>query len=727
MVGFGTLKSKLVTFFLLFALVPFFAVTYLGLTRFQSALLEREMENGKNLTRSVANTIEAILNDNLGYIKILARELGFITSTEEINRILRDFASSSPLIASVSFTDEKGTQTADSKGLGIGEDKSTTEWFQASGVGKKLFLSDVRMSRDLGVYILNFSSPVYDPQGTFRGVVAARLNLEELYGQLSEGVQIQKTGYLYLYDVKNERMTLHPDQTLIGKSFRQVDANLAFVDQALKEQKEAAIRYVYKGAERIVFFHALKPSGFFSGENFKDWRIASVAPMAELQAPATTMLRFILILAGVVVALILVFALQIGSSLANPIRKTAQVLSQVAQGNLKTEVFQYRGKDEIGQMAESLQTMLTNLHNLVEKTLNIASQLAASSEELASSVEEVSKATQEIAKTMGEVAEGSTRQGEDLNRSTESTEKLVREAREVESIIERNFSLLTGMEESLVRNGKAIQRIREAMNTTEEHTSRTQKEAQHGKELLTGLVERVNTIASVAQEIGESITVLDTRSQEIGKIVDLITGIAEQTNLLALNAAIEAARAGEAGRGFAVVAEEVRKLAENSAQAAGQIAHLIGEIQKDTEKAVKNAERARTQVTEGTRESQEVEGNFSEILSAIEAVNHSIQNLAEALTVVEKTQEETQKSGQDLRTSSEEISRAIKNVAERISEISDRMGSIAAIAEENAASSEEVSASTEEQSASLEEINSATESLAKMAEELQKTVSVFQV
>ena len=79
---------------------------------------------------------------------------------------------------------------------------------------------------------------------------------------------------------------------------------------------------------------------------------------------------------------------------------------------------------------------------------------------------------------------------------------------------------------------------------------------------------------------------LGDRSQEVGQIVDTISGIAGQTNLLALNAAIEAARAGEQGRGFAVVAEEVRKLAEQSQEAAKHIADLISHIQADTEDAV---------------------------------------------------------------------------------------------------------------------------------------------
>ena len=86
--------------------------------------------------------------------------------------------------------------------------------------------------------------------------------------------------------------------------------------------------------------------------------------------------------------------------------------------------------------------------------------------------------------------------------------------------------------------------------------------------------------------MAQSIATLDERSQEVGKIVDLISGIAEQTNLLALNAAIEAARAGDAGRGFAVVAEEVRKLAGEAGEAAKNIATLVREIQNDTKEVV---------------------------------------------------------------------------------------------------------------------------------------------
>src|SRR5207302_5108290 len=101
--------------------------------------------------------------------------------------------------------------------------------------------------------------------------------------------------------------------------------------------------------------------------------------------------------------------------------------------------------------------------------------------------------------------------------------------------------------------------------------------------------------AAVTEAIGE----LASKSEQIGGIVETITGIAGQTNLLALNAAIEAARAGEQGRGFAVVAEEVRKLAEESQRAAASIASLIEQIQGETQKAVEVVEDGAARTEEG--------------------------------------------------------------------------------------------------------------------------------
>ena len=203
------------------------------------------------------------------------------------------------------------------------------------------------------------------------------------------------------------------------------------------------------------------------------------------------------------------------------------------------------------------------------------------------------------------------------------------------------------------------------------------------------------TVIASAQVVAK----LGDRSKEIGQIVDTISGIAGQTNLLALNAAIEAARAGEQGRGFAVVAEEVRKLAEQSQEAAKQIATLIGEIQSETDQAV-------VAMNNGTRE----------VKLGAEVVNASGQSFQEITGLV------MQVSGQV-----KEISAAIEQMASGSQQIVESVKQIDELSKTASGEAQTVSAATEEQSASMEEIASSSQALANLAQNLRQAVSKFQI
>ena len=209
---------------------------------------------------------------------------------------------------------------------------------------------------------------------------------------------------------------------------------------------------------------------------------------------------------------------------------------------------------------------------------------------------------------------------------------------------------------------------------------------------LTRIENAVNTSATVITKLGE-------QSQEIGQIVDTIAGIAGQTNLLALNAAIEAARAGEQGRGFAVVAEEVRKLAEQSQEAAKKIAGLIGAIQEDTEQAV-------VAMAEGT---QEVKTGAA----VVDAAGDTFRDIAELVLQV---------SGQV-----RDISAAIQQTASGSQHIVGSVKRIDELSKQSAEEAQSVSAATEEQLASMEEIASSSEALAKLAQDLKTAVASFRI
>ena len=209
---------------------------------------------------------------------------------------------------------------------------------------------------------------------------------------------------------------------------------------------------------------------------------------------------------------------------------------------------------------------------------------------------------------------------------------------------------------------------------------------------MKGVEDTVRTSADIVGKLGE-------RSQEIGQIVDTITGIADQTNLLALNAAIEAARAGEAGRGFAVVADEVRKLAEASQESAGRISSLIQSIQQDTTAAVDSMQAGHTQVAEGAKSVEGLKANFREIVDLVEHTSAQMQEIAASIAGVSEDSAAMERNIGELDQSSQQIAEDMEGVAN----------------------------STAERKASAREIAKASNALAQQAQKMQEALMVFKV
>ena len=209
----------------------------------------------------------------------------------------------------------------------------------------------------------------------------------------------------------------------------------------------------------------------------------------------------------------------------------------------------------------------------------------------------------------------------------------------------------------------------------------------------------MRSVHASADAISAAIAELAAKSGRIGAIVETITGIAEQTNLLALNAAIEAARAGEQGRGFAVVAEEVRKLAEESQQAAGSIARIVAEINTETNRAVEVVSDGSRRTNEGTRIVQRTRDAFEAIGAAVEQMTALI----------------------------EEIAAGSVQIAAGATAVQSHIGEVAAVAEQSSASTQQVSASTQETTASAHEVAATAQALSSQADELNRLVASFTV
>jgi methyl-accepting chemotaxis protein len=234
-----------------------------------------------------------------------------------------------------------------------------------------------------------------------------------------------------------------------------------------------------------------------------------------------------------------------------------------------------------------------------------------------------------------------------------------------------------------------------------EETARAAVSAREVAELGAGAVaqasEAMGAVRDSSLRATDAIRGLGAKSEQIGGIVGTITRIAEQTNLLALNAAIEAARAGDQGRGFAVVAEEVRKLADESQQAAASIAGLIAEIQAETGRAVEVVEDGARRTEDGVATVEEARESFVALGASVQDMNGRV----------------------------EEIASAIRQIASSSRRVQDDMADVAAVAEQSSASSEEVSASTQQTSASTQQIAASAQELARTADELERLVGEF--
>jgi methyl-accepting chemotaxis protein len=345
---------------------------------------------------------------------------------------------------------------------------------------------------------------------------------------------------------------------------------------------------------------------------------------------------------------------------------TAAAASELGAGNFAVEI---TPRSERDALRNAFVEMRDRVALVVRAISGTSAALNNSSAQMASTTEEVGRAIGEIAESVGQVATGAEEQVRAVDRMRAVSEEVALASRASAETAAETAHVAAEARASAEVGEQAVAKVDEAMRGVQGSSA---------------------DVSAVIRELGE-------KSTRIGGIVDTITAISEQTNLLALNAAIEAARAGEQGRGFAVVAEEVRKLAEESQQAAASIADLVSEIRSETERAVTVVEHGVRQTDEGAQTVVAAREAFQQIRANVESMTERIEQIA---------------------ASSAQIVDSATRMAENVS-------SVANVAEESSASTQEVSAATEETSASTQQIASSAQELSATADELQRLVSQF--
>lgn len=357
--------------------------------------------------------------------------------------------------------------------------------------------------------------------------------------------------------------------------------------------------------------------------------------------------------------------------ITNPLEKLEEAATKAAKGDLRHKIDIPSSDDEIRLLSIAFHTMMNNLKETV-KNINYHFQTTNESViAMKETAEHSAKITSQITAAVADISDGSEYAATAVQHTSASVQEATKLAKEVQMKAQQSRKKSTEMVKTL----------------------------ENSQNVVNQLVKGIQRLASDQEKSLQNVNRLNQNALQVESIVTMVGDIAEQTNLLALNASIEAARAGEEGSGFAVVAEEVRVLADESAQAVQQISSLISMMLKDVTKVVgeinENVHTANTEAGKGIRTNEVIEQMGRAITEVVDEIEMISQLVDQQLSSIQSTGEQAEE--------------------------------VAAIAEETSAASEQVNASVQEQASTIQEVDQFAQKLAQDAKNLEEHLKEFKI
>lgn len=660
-----SIKTRLVVYFSILILISSIAIGFTSIQRASGSIIEVAEESLGSLTVEGTRLTES-------RIEIQKQAMEIIASMEDIEGM--EWEIQKPLL-------ERQAKRTGFLTLGIVDLNGKVQFNDgtiANVADKKYFkdalngntsISDVIISKMTNEPELAYVAPI-ESSGRVVGVL---MGIRDGYvvTDMIEGIGFGDKGYSYIVNGEGT-VVAHPNREMVATQFNPIEdaKNNASIQSTADlvgktlGRKSGVDSYLFNGNDLYAAYVPIEGS---------EWTMVITANQDEVLAAIPIMKKTVLTMTSIILMVSIVTTYIIGNSISKPIIKVKEDAEKLAKLDITQDVDSrlLNQKDEIGILARSIQSVITNLRAIVHEINQSSDQVAIASEELMASSQQSSAAVDEVAMAVDEVARGAADQAE-------NTELGYSKASILGEIIERDQVEMKEVNTASLKVGEAVE---------------------SGLVEIENLTKITNESSLSIQGIREAILKTNESSNKIGQASNVIASIAEQTNLLALNAAIEAARAGEVGRGFAVVADEIRKLAEQSSISTKDIDEVVNELQENAKNAVQTVERVSSISAE---QSSSVVNSREKFMIISESMLHAEESIAK-LNV----------SGQEMYEMKGEILATIQNLS--------------AIAEENSASTQEVSASMEEQAASIEEISSASEGLAKLAQDLHSIILRFKI
>ncbi|HDX9577785.1 TPA: methyl-accepting chemotaxis protein [Bacillus pseudomycoides] len=630
----------------------------------ESRVLGQYSHNTMDLLTEQMSTFITGIGEDIKYYSNNGRIVGMLQDgviPEEESVIMKEFLefkNNHPDILDLYIgTKDKKTLSAnlaDGGKVPEGYDPTTRPWYKAAvNDTKKVHWGQPQYEIATGQLSVGVSKALLSSDGSeVLGVVAMDVSLGTIQ-KLLHNIQYNYGGEMFVVNDKNMGL-VYPDK--VGK-----DVSKEPLIQSLKQEKNDFVVTKLKGKDVVAYSQPMQSM---------PWKIGIVYPKEEVDSLLATLRNTFIGLACIGVLAAILVSYFFARRLIKPLQSLTNQVQKVAEGDLTLQM-KVQTNDEVGVLTKHFNDMVGQMNEMVSRIKHNVSSVQQSADNLHYLTNETVASSKEVSSAMDDVTGG---------------------ASTLANSVEEISAQLENMKQS-------VGQVNDSVTSIKDVTNQADKASQSGLKTMQRLVNTKDESSSVVFETETAAEKLDHSVQSIQNVVELIKGISDQTNLLALNASIEAARAGEQGKGFAVVAEEVRKLAEQSKEATGDIASIIAEVQQEVARVV------------------EVIGNLKDIANVQEHVTKDAEQSFRIVISVVNT----------IITSVERISTEVQMIGHEQKDITQVMQTIAETSQESAAVSEEVNAATETQVAHLEKVSGTMKQLTVEMHDLEKVVEQFKV
>ncbi|QOR67578.1 methyl-accepting chemotaxis protein [Cytobacillus suaedae] len=508
------------------------------------------------------------------------------------------------------------------------------------------------------------------------GIIGTYIDMNTLWNEVTSGIDQSTEQKMYIVS-KEGSLVATTDKSWQNE---QVDAEGNYLNLLAHE----GIKQMVSQIEETDFSDSsiLNGSGIFNNQNNNE-QVTSYTydhnlglavfvetPTKVAFAAISDIQRIIYLIIFASIIAVTIFSVIFSRRLVSPINKLIGASNRISNGDL-TSLTEIHRKDEIGALATSFDSMITNLRGIVTQTKNASNLTFNTSQRLKETAEDVAAASQEINAAIEQIAFGA----------------------------ENQVAISQSNDEKITTLLNIATKLDEQKSEVIQTAVFTQKTIATNQQILDSLINGVQSLAVSTSDSANEVKVLEDRTNQIRNIVQTSREIADQTNLLALNASIEAARAGEHGKGFAVVADEVRKLAQASRQASNEVETIINNVVGSIAIVNDKMSSSIKQAKEESLSAEQAKQALLEIIKSMDSVLGSV----------------------------ELMDKLVSEQTEHVVEIQEKSKEALHVATDATSSTEEVAAASVQTSSNMNSVITHIESLLDMASDLQKSVERFKL